>query len=432
LTFLPSFSIDRLLSFSLTRTGRILNITVSPTNKSDPPRLLNYLSAPHVLVWSAAAASSSLPGVFKASRLLVKDPDGKERLEEASSMRFQDGSMEADLPMEQLSEMFNINHFIISQTNPHAYLFSSFSLSDSVWTNPILGLANGLLFFVKSQVKSWIRNMIHLIGGRRIAPVWDTRRGFFSQFFLQEYEGRDIDITINPWRSHQSLFSAFLHLIYNPSPEEFMGWIKAAERETWKYLPAIRSHCAVEMTLDRCVQRLRRRVVDESWENHYVEKQEAHNPETMIDRLPSFYQSPSLVNMGGLAIADQVIRCHSPRVANKTISSSSLKSGSSGIFVDEESETESTLQRNISTGSVISQERYLKTTNMTNFYYRNTKSQDNLNEHNFGKRNGYVLLTRYHFYFTNFYYALKCPQSRMIAFIMVSLKLFGTGIPSQM
>ena len=49
LTGLPFFSIDRLLSFSLTKNGRILNTTVSPTNKIDTLRLLNYLSAPHVL-----------------------------------------------------------------------------------------------------------------------------------------------------------------------------------------------------------------------------------------------------------------------------------------------------------------------------------------------------------------------------------------------
>ena len=99
------------------RTGRILNITVSPQSRSDPPRLLNYLTSPHVLIWSAALASASLPGVFEANRLMVKDADGTERYETTSgmAMNFQDGSMEADLPMQQLSEMFNINHFIISQ-----------------------------------------------------------------------------------------------------------------------------------------------------------------------------------------------------------------------------------------------------------------------------------------------------------------------------
>ena len=44
------------------RTGRIINITVAPLNQYDPPRLLNYLTAPHVCVWSAVAASCALPG----------------------------------------------------------------------------------------------------------------------------------------------------------------------------------------------------------------------------------------------------------------------------------------------------------------------------------------------------------------------------------
>ena len=85
------------------RTGRILNIIVSPQNRSDPPRLLNYLTAPHVLVWSAAVASSSLPGVFESNKLLCKNADGTERCESATTATFIDGSMEADLPMQQLS-----------------------------------------------------------------------------------------------------------------------------------------------------------------------------------------------------------------------------------------------------------------------------------------------------------------------------------------
>jgi TAG lipase / steryl ester hydrolase / phospholipase A2 / LPA acyltransferase len=97
------------------RTGRITNIVVTPKNATDPPRLLNYLTAPHVLVWSAAVASSSLPGVFEANRLVVKEADGHERYESAGGIKaaFSDGSMEQDLPMQQLSEMFNINHFIV-------------------------------------------------------------------------------------------------------------------------------------------------------------------------------------------------------------------------------------------------------------------------------------------------------------------------------
>jgi len=156
------------------RTGRILNITVTPKNRSDPPRLLNYLTAPHVLVWSAAVASSSLPGVFEANKLMVKDADGSERFEstEHAFSSYSDGSMEADLPMTQLSEMFNVNHFIISQANPHAVMFASFGLSKTVWTNPLWGLLTSTLMFLKNQTRAWFKHVVELLGARRIAPFF--------------------------------------------------------------------------------------------------------------------------------------------------------------------------------------------------------------------------------------------------------------------
>ena len=96
-------------------TGRIINITVAPANKYDPPRLLNYITAPHVLVWSAALASSCIPGVFEPQCLQVKESNGTIRAESATGRTFTDGSVECDLPMSQLSELFNINNFIVSQ-----------------------------------------------------------------------------------------------------------------------------------------------------------------------------------------------------------------------------------------------------------------------------------------------------------------------------
>jgi TAG lipase/steryl ester hydrolase/phospholipase A2/LPA acyltransferase len=77
---------------------------------------LNYLTAPHVLVWSAAVASSSLPGVFEANRLVVKEADGWERYESGGGQAFSDGSMEQDLPMQQLSEVCYEPDFFFSLT----------------------------------------------------------------------------------------------------------------------------------------------------------------------------------------------------------------------------------------------------------------------------------------------------------------------------
>lgn len=105
----------------LDRTGRIINIVVSPAKGSgnqDGPRLLNYLTAPNVLVWSAALASCAIPGVYAPVELLAKDEEGRIHKYLEGQVKWEDGSVQADLPMQRLSELFNINHFIVSQVNP--------------------------------------------------------------------------------------------------------------------------------------------------------------------------------------------------------------------------------------------------------------------------------------------------------------------------
>lgn len=274
------------------------------------------------MVWSAAVASSSLPGVFEANRLVVKEADGWERYESGIGMEqsFSDGSMEQDLPMTQLSEMFNVNHFIISQANPHAVAFASYNSENSVWSNPVTGMLEAILKFLRDQVRTWVAHLVDMIGARRIAPIFERKYGGIgSSFVTQEYEGRSIDISLIPWLGHRSLFGALMHIIYNPSEAEYREWLEAAARETWKYIPAIKSHIAEEITLDRCVQRLRKRLIQESWERRINATTTAK--ETKVkDRVPSFYTSPSLVNMGGLNIGDQL----NIEFPNKASSGSSL------------------------------------------------------------------------------------------------------------
>ncbi|KAJ3216337.1 hypothetical protein HDU81_001114, partial [Chytriomyces hyalinus] len=59
------------------RTGRILNITVRSTRTNEVPRLLNYLTAPTVVIRTAACASSSALGLFKSADLKVKTNSGE-------------------------------------------------------------------------------------------------------------------------------------------------------------------------------------------------------------------------------------------------------------------------------------------------------------------------------------------------------------------
>lgn len=56
-----------------------LNITVTDSTKRDESRLLNYLTSPNVVVWSAACASSAIPTVFDPVELLIKTEEGEIR-----------------------------------------------------------------------------------------------------------------------------------------------------------------------------------------------------------------------------------------------------------------------------------------------------------------------------------------------------------------
>lgn len=48
-----------------------------------------------------------------------KDKDGKIFRYYPKGLKWSDGSVEYDLPMARLSELFNVNYFIVSQINPH-------------------------------------------------------------------------------------------------------------------------------------------------------------------------------------------------------------------------------------------------------------------------------------------------------------------------
>lgn len=58
------------------KTGRVFCVTLSATSKKAPPVLINYITAPNVVIASAVVASASVPGFVNAMRLQVKDENG--------------------------------------------------------------------------------------------------------------------------------------------------------------------------------------------------------------------------------------------------------------------------------------------------------------------------------------------------------------------
>lgn len=238
------------------RTRRILNICVSTESIHELPRLLNYVTAPNVMIWSAVAASCSLPLVFSASPLLVKDPrTGEHHPWNPTPERWIDGSVDNDLPMTRLSEMFNVNHFIVSQVNPHVVPFLSRDdyLSpegraeqkaqppdDHDWVHTLTSLA-----------RDEVLHRLQFLTEMGILPNLSTK---LRSILSQKYSG---DITILPELSLHDLTG----LLRNPSVDFMIRSCLAGQRATWPKLSRIKDRCAIELALDRAVHRLRARVV---------------------------------------------------------------------------------------------------------------------------------------------------------------------------
>ena len=73
-SFSPFFFPNKQEAFE--KTGRILNITVNMKD-GDIPVLLNYLTAPNVLIKSAACASCAVVGIYEDVDMYSKSNNGE-------------------------------------------------------------------------------------------------------------------------------------------------------------------------------------------------------------------------------------------------------------------------------------------------------------------------------------------------------------------
>ncbi|KAI4225834.1 MAG: hypothetical protein L6R36_003631 [Xanthoria steineri] len=241
---------------SYNRTRKILNICVSSASLYELPRLLNYITAPNVLIWSAVAASCSVPLVFSAATILAKDPKTGEAVPwNPSPQRWIDGSVDNDLPMTRLAEMFNVNHFIVSQVNPHVVPFL-LKEEDSISEQAQKSAAS------TPSGPSWLHSATYLAKDEALHRMRTMAEiGIFPNALTkaisvlsQKYSG---DITIFPEISYND----FPRMLSNPTPQLMENAMLCGERATWPKLSRIRNHCAIELALDDAVQKLRARVV---------------------------------------------------------------------------------------------------------------------------------------------------------------------------
>lgn len=171
-----------------------------------------------------------------------------------SPQRWIDGSVDNDLPMTRLAELFNVNHFIVSQVNPHVVPFlvkeEESITKEAQHSTPSVTPGPTWLHSITHLAKGEALHRMHTMAELGIFPNTLTKA---VSVLSQKYSG---DITIFPDIS----YTDFPYMLSNPTTEFMFQAQLTGERATWPKLSRIRNHCAIELALDDAVHKLRARV----------------------------------------------------------------------------------------------------------------------------------------------------------------------------
>jgi len=170
------------------RSGRHVNISIASSTRGGRSEgqsvLLNHVTTPNVLIYSAVAASCALPGIMRPATLMAKDSRGRIVPMDPPGTKYVDGSLRADLPLHRLSQLFHVSQFIVSQVNPHIAPFletpAQAILSEVTNQSGLAASLAGLQRFLFREVQHRCRalaalNMLPTLFGEDAAGVFQQR-----------------------------------------------------------------------------------------------------------------------------------------------------------------------------------------------------------------------------------------------------------------
>jgi len=238
------------------RTGKHVCITVTASRASGGTAqrlLLNHISTPHVTLSSAVAASCALPGVMAPAKLLTKDSTGKQEPFEVDGVDWIDGSVQADLPFQRISTLFNVSNYVVAQTNFHVVPF----LNKEHHPN------QRSTYWQLFQTVEWdIRNRALKLSRLGLFPHLFGQD--ISKVFKQKYHG---NLTLVPRFTAMQTFG--LKALANPSLSDMENYLKFGQIAAWPYLNVIADMLRLEQALDDCIIKLqeRQRVLKPDWDD---------------------------------------------------------------------------------------------------------------------------------------------------------------------
>jgi TAG lipase/steryl ester hydrolase/phospholipase A2/LPA acyltransferase len=231
--FIPDLTFQQ----AFAKTGRAMNVSIAPAETHQTSRLLNATTSPSVLIRSAVMASAAVPGIFPPVTLQALDSRG-ERKDYLPSRKWVDGSVSDDLPAKRLARLYGVNHYVVSQTNPHVIPF----VPDGHRKKNAAGI---LTEAARRSAREWF-NAITLIADRPNKRGGSLTRtaALLRSIINQDYVG-DINIlpdykVLNP-----------LKLLSFPGEKQMRRLIDSGERCTWPKLEMIRLQSRISHNLDR-------------------------------------------------------------------------------------------------------------------------------------------------------------------------------------
>lgn len=242
--FLPDLTFQQ--AYKL--TDRYMNISIAPVEKHQTSRLLNAITSPQVTLRSAVAASTAVPGIFEPITLEAVD-NWDDHQTYLPSRRWVDGSVSDDLPSKRLARLYGINHYIVSQTNPHVLPF----VSDSQRKQSKLDILRDA---TQRTSREWFNALTEIL-----EPPSSKQAGNMSYLALlrsvinQDYIG---DINILP----EYRFPNPRKLLTLPNKKDLVELIRSGERATWPKLEMIRQQTRISRCLDAILKKYEKETLD--------------------------------------------------------------------------------------------------------------------------------------------------------------------------
>ncbi|MCJ1318749.1 hypothetical protein MMC15_004079 [Xylographa vitiligo] len=239
------------------RTKRVLNITVATSGRGGVPNLLNYLTAPNVLIWSAALASNaSSTTLYSPVILKCKDDTGAivpwASAQEITFRSWRHASYAGrDSPLVRIAELFNVNHFLVSQARPYLAPFLRADLQQHLAPTPRPQQTHpGTLLAAASRLL-----LLELHHRLRQADDCGLLPPPLRRLLLGDDAVPGAGLTLVPAIGPRDL----ARLLDRPTRQSLEHWILRGERSVWPAVGALKVRCAVEVELDRGYQLVRRR-----------------------------------------------------------------------------------------------------------------------------------------------------------------------------